>query len=136
MTTIRIQNSSAALQPSLMLIPLRPPPSPTATSALTDLVCHYGLVFLRIWHKWNHAAYKLSNGCLAQCNAFEFHPCCWFLVCSFLLLSNFLLYGYIASFIHSSVDRNLDCFQFKVVMNRVSINILYRFLGEHKFASL
>ena len=55
----------------------------------------------------------------------------------FLWVDNTPLYGYMPHlFIHSSVDRHLNCFQFLTTVNDVAVNIVYRCWCEHLFSIL
>lgn len=120
-----------------LVTPLSSHPPSLATSALTDLMSV--TVVLSSWERDINGIMQpitFETGFLRSVYAFELHPCCCFHVCSFLCWSVFHYMDEPQLFIHSSVERTLDCFQVLVVMNRVAITFMNRFLCEHTFSSL
>ena len=64
----------------------------------------------------------------AQHYVFEIHNVVAYLsICSYLLPSNDCIVN-ISQFVHSPIDRHLDCFPFFDIMNKAIMNILEVFL--------
>lgn len=107
---------------------------------------HHSFVFSRMSHKWDHTVHIILASFTQRCQ-WTFKD--WFLLLShwdlskllsvsitysFSLLSTIPLYGSTTVYqftIYSPVEGYLSCFQFRVIMNRSTINIHVQVLYKH-----